>query len=192
MAGYNSPMREVLIFHGWDDNGESYWIPWLKTRLESIGYRVHNPSFPNPQRPVLKDWLAIARGIVSRFSPDHSIVAYSSGFTFALQLLTSFSPGERIDRLVGLAPFDCALSIGAEETIDLYRTPIDYPKVRGLANHVSLIASDNDPYIPLGIPKKISRELNASLQIIHAGLMNAESKYLPQEVVDIFTEQDSH
>ncbi len=179
-------MKEILIIHGWEDNGESYWIPWLKNELEQLGFKVYNPSFPNSQRPILKDWLTAARKVSTTFNTDWSIVAYSSGFTFALQLLASFSQNERIDKFVGLAPFDCPLSFGAGETADLYKPPIDYTKVNGKSDKVYLIASDNDPYIPLTIPKRIQESLHADLQIVHAGMMNKESGYRPSEVIDLF------
>ena len=187
-------MKRILIIHGWGNNGNQYWIPWLKKQLMMKGFDVVNPDFPNPMYPKLDAWTQRARESIPFFNDDVSIVAYSSGVVFTLQLLSSFKEGEKIDKFVGIAPFDISLSVGAEETKDLYKKPFSYPLICQKANSFSLICSDNDPYIPLSIPYAMQKKLNADLQIVkNGGLLNAKSGYIhPFEVLNRFTRAHSN
>lgn len=170
-------MRKVLILHGWDDNGTSYWIPQLKNLLQSKIFTVINPDLPNSHKPILKDWLKTAKQAVGSIGKEDTIIAYSSGFTLALQLLAELDETNKIKCLIGLAPFDSVLT-NDKLTIDLYSIPIDYKKIRNKAEFFNLIASDNDPYIPLDkFPRRIKEELNAELEVIHAGLINKAEHY---------------
>lgn len=169
--------KRILLLHGWDDQGNSYWIPQLKKILESHGFIVFNPDLPHSHKPVLKEWMSTAKNAVKTFGKGLIIIAYSSGFTLGLQLLTTLKEDEKIDLFIGLAPFDNVLTDDGL-TVDLYSIPIDYNHIRDKAASFHLIASDNDPYIPLEkYPKRIQKELNADLKIIHAGLINKVEHY---------------
>jgi len=185
--------KKILIIHGWDDNGTSYWIPWLKKQLEKRDFVVYNPDFPNPKYPQLSEWVKTARNTVGKFDNQTIIIAYSSGFTFSLQLLSQLKLAEKIDKLIGLAPFDRPLDMGGNETEDLYKPPINYNNIQNKADSFYLIASDNDPYIPLKIPRRIQKELNAQLQVIKGGgLLNYKSGYNhPYEILNIIDEKSS-
>jgi len=170
-------VKKILILHGWDDNSKSYWIPQLKKLLQNKGFNIICPDLPNSHKPILKDWLKKAKKAYGSFGKSDTIIAYSSGFTLALQLLAEFSETKKIKRLIGLAPFDSVLT-DDKLTTDLYSIPIDYNQIRNKAEYFNLIASDNDPYIPLDkYPRRIKKELNAEMEIIHAGLINKSEHY---------------
>ena len=42
----------ILHWTWWDEN--SFWIPWLKSNLEELGYKVSTPNLPNPDKPERK------------------------------------------------------------------------------------------------------------------------------------------
>ena len=46
-----------IIVHGIQGSPEENWFPWLKKELELSGCNVFVPQFPNPQKPVLSEWL---------------------------------------------------------------------------------------------------------------------------------------
>ncbi len=48
-------MTNVFIIHGAYGHPEENWIPWLKSKLKELGYRVFVSKFPTPENQSLKN-----------------------------------------------------------------------------------------------------------------------------------------
>lgn len=60
-------MKKVIIFHGTSGYPEQFWFPYIKENLSQELYEVIIPQLPNPDTPILHDWLSFAS---SEFSYD--------------------------------------------------------------------------------------------------------------------------
>jgi hypothetical protein len=49
--------KRAFIIHGYLSFPEEAWLPWMKCELERRGYQTALPAMPNPNAPVICEWL---------------------------------------------------------------------------------------------------------------------------------------
>ena len=49
--------KTAIIIHCWEGYPEYCWYPYVKKELESKGFKVLVPSFPETEAPKLDKWL---------------------------------------------------------------------------------------------------------------------------------------
>lgn len=75
------------MVHGRGGKRNTNWPSWLEKELKAKGYNVVYPAFPNPQRPVMKEWYQEFKKHRPRLEKDSIIVAYALGTIFTFYLL---------------------------------------------------------------------------------------------------------
>jgi predicted alpha/beta hydrolase family esterase len=174
----NGVKSKVFIFHGTGGNPNENWFPWLKEKLEKKGNRVIIPQFPEPERPLLDNWLQTLDSHKSEIDQNTVLIGHSLGGLFLLRVL------ERLNKPVK-AVFFVGAPVGVKP-IKFYEgderfSPgfsFDWRKIRSSANQFTVFHSDNDPYISLGNGQKLARELGVDLTFIpNAGHFNTSSGY---------------
>ena len=153
-------MKNALILHGTGADPSSNWFQWLKEKLEEKGYKVWVPELPNTMNPnaavntkyVLDNW---------KFDKDSLLVGHSSGAVLALYILQNLPENTLIDRAFLISVFKDDL--GWPNLKNLFSEPLNWKKIKAHARKVTLLHSDNDPYVPLDHAEFIAKKLNAEL-----------------------------
>lgn len=174
--------KRVVIIHGWEGSPESNWLPWLKEQVEGLGYKAVVPAMPNPNLPVMTEWLDKLRSVVD--SPDKNIylVGHSLGATVILRYLELLPGGKKAGGVVLVAGFP--EPIGYKELSSFFEKPLDYEKVKQGAKRFVAIHSDDDPYVPMKDGEVLRDRLGAELIVMNkGGHLNAASGFTKLPVV---------
>ncbi|MBS3114192.1 serine hydrolase family protein [Candidatus Woesearchaeota archaeon] len=157
-----------FIIHGVYANPEANWFPWLKTELEKRGFEVIVPKFPTPLDQSLESWLRVFSHYEDKINEETVLIGHSLGTAFILNYLEKTS--KKIKAAFFVAGFHKLLNSSYDE---INKTFVDkefkWGKMKNNCNKFFVFASDNDPYIPLGITKELAKILDAKLTIIHNG-----------------------
>lgn len=158
-------MKKAVILHGTGGSPEGNWFRWLESQLFTRGYQVWVPRLPLADSPNLAEWAEYVMEN-SPFDIDNQtvVIGHSSGGTLAILLAAEL----RFARVLAIAPF-----IPAEEpyaatswgpNTRLFEE-IDFEKlltqVKHSGNKISLLYSDDDPYVPEFIPEVIAEMIDA-------------------------------
>jgi predicted alpha/beta hydrolase family esterase len=152
-------MAKVLIIHGWTNRRPvGHWQRNLAATLRDQGHLVSYPQLPNPDQPLLDEWLSVLTAeleqfdeVASRASEPLIVLAHSLGCVAWMQLADRGLLKQPADRVLLVAPpepapispvpsFVMDLSDGRAERV-----------VKGSARAVVLVGSDADVWQPSGI-----------------------------------------
>ncbi len=152
-------MAKVLIIHGWTNRRPvGHWQRSLAAALRDQGHLVSYPQLPNPDQPILDEWLEVLSAeldqfdeVASRASEPLIVLAHSLGCVAWMQLADRGLLKQPADRVLLVAPpepapispvpsFVMDLSDGRAERL-----------VKGSAREVTLVGSDADVWQPSGI-----------------------------------------
>lgn len=152
-------MAKVLIIHGWTNRRPvGHWQRSLAATLRDQGHLVSYPQLPNPDQPLLDEWLEVLTAeldqldeVASRASEPLIVLAHSLGCVTWMQLADRGLLKQPADRVLLVAPpepapispvpsFVMDLSDGRAERV-----------VKGSAREVTLVGSDADVWQPSGI-----------------------------------------
>src|SRR3989344_8924072 len=93
--------RSVLLFHGWEDNSESGFIPSLREYLNKHGYKAKSFDQPNTEAPEFEQWFSFAEEkIHDSNKEDLSLIGHSMGGLLALKVAEKYN----IKKLILIAP----------------------------------------------------------------------------------------
>jgi predicted alpha/beta hydrolase family esterase len=152
-------MAKVLIIHGWTNRRPvGHWQRSLAATLRDQGHLVSYPQLPNPDQPILDEWLGVLTAeldqfdeVASRASEPLIVLAHSLGCVAWMQLADRGLLKQPADRVLLVAPpepapispvptFVMDLSDGRAERV-----------VKSSARAVTLVGSDADVWQPSGI-----------------------------------------
>lgn len=170
-------MKYALIIHGTEGYPEENWFPWLKEKLQGLGYEVFVPQFPTPENQDPEHWFAVFQDYEKYLNSDTLIAAHSGGCAFLLRLL------ERTHVKIKCAAF-IAPPVGVlpikyyEADRPFIENPFDWKKIRNSSSHFLVFHSEDDPFICIGNGEKLAKELRVDLvKLKDAGHFNAKSGY---------------
>jgi len=126
---YISPFRMfrknkvALIIHGYGVNYNECFYPWLKNRLEKLGYKVELPDLPNSQEPNINDQV----NFILKNYPDKKniIIGHSLGACTAMKIVEKIN--YKIDSLFLISGFiDCNFSNTSDEEHEILLKSCDW------------------------------------------------------------------
>jgi predicted alpha/beta hydrolase family esterase len=178
--------RRVFIIHGYQGYPEEGWFPWLKRELERAGYDVALPRMPNPDHPVIAEWIGFISGLVGEPDPGTVLVGHSIGGQAVVRFLEGLGEnGKAVGTTVLVAtnfparpvPGSPEKRIDDEVLIPWFTTGVDPAMVRKASGKSTVILSDDDPYMSLEEAKSgFEADFPARIIIEHGkGHMNDES-----------------
>jgi len=167
----------VVVLHGWQGSEQEHWQRWLADQLTESGREVHFPSLPEPDAPVLGDWLTALRETISALPADNfDIVAHSLGAVLWLHHTADTGSSPRPARVALVSPPSPQCEI--PEIAKFFPPPMDVDAVRRAADGTVLVAGDNDPYTPEGITAAYGLPLKIATTIVPGGgHINVESGF---------------
>jgi hypothetical protein len=168
-------MTNVLIVHGVGGYPEENWFPWLKKRLEMLGYNVLVPQFPTPENQKLNSWLKVLDRYENQMGKNPVVIGHSLGVPFLLNVLEK-TPAKAAFFVAGFFgkagnDFDPAMKTFAQRKFD-------WTKIGENCKHFEVFHSDNDPYIALEKGEELAVKLGVRLTLVKgAGHFNERAGY---------------
>jgi len=150
--------KRVVIAHGWADDPGRGWLKWLVDVLAKQGIEASAPQFPEPKKPVIKDWMGTFREAVGQPDSELVLVGHSLGCLIVCKYLSDLDPAIKIAGIVLVAGMTTTESWRPE---GLY--PIDFDKVESIASKRICIYSDDDDKVPPERTKELAVLLDAEL-----------------------------
>lgn len=175
-------MTAFLIVHGWENRRpEGHWQHWLADRLADDGAEVRYPQLPEPDEPVLADWLRELRTELEALRREERVlVCHSLAVLLWWSALPDLGPLQA-DRVLLVAPpspdYLRARPVVAPFVPErLEQTPL----AREVRARVRLVASDDDPYCPGGARRVYAEPFGLDLDLLPGqGHLDLEAGYGP-------------
>lgn len=174
-------IKKAILLHDSYTTTTIGWYATLAPQFEALGITVFIPKFPTPVGESYASWKAMLVMYSQHFGPETIFIGHGTGSLFALRLLEEISMGGAI--LV--SPY---MSRVSNEGINMVSTtffPVsfDWKKIHQNCPHFSVIASTQDPIIPLEESKRVSDLCGAFfIEKVHEGHMLGEVSDLPELV----------
>ena len=152
----------IIFIHG---NGSMHWsfawAPWLKQALEAKGYATFFETFPDSIIARSEYWLPFLQDHVSAGEND-VIVGWSSGAVAALR----YAETHALRGSVLVAPSISDLNNDLEKQSGYFDTTWNWQQIKANQQHIALVHSDNDPFIPQEEFKVVEQELEPEVIMI--------------------------
>ena len=161
-----------LIAHGWQNHRpEGHWQRWLAGRLADDGHGVRYPQFPEPDVPVLDDWMALLRTELAALPDDGERVLVCHSLAVLLWWQAAPTLGAlQADRVLLVAPPAADVLRGYPEVAAFAPPGIEStPLPAELRSRVRLVASDDDPYFPGGAASLYARTFGLDADVVPGG-----------------------
>lgn len=185
-------MKSAFIIHGAYANPDINWYPWLKTELEKLGYTVFTPKFPTPEHQSLQAWMEVFAPYRKNLSPESIIIGHSVGCAFALHLIEEVAV--QVNGTFLVAPFIHELPHEGFNLVNatFITTPFNWKSIHESMGRVKVLASDNDPYVPIETSKEVADLLGIKVQTVSGrGHFDAASDtYQLPELVELIATID--
>ena len=155
-------IRRVILLHGKGGTGTGAFKPWLKSRLEKLGYEVHSPDLPNSTEPNDDEQ---ADFLQKNFKLDAStaILGHSFGGIVALRLLER---GVNLGRIRLLEkPITPRFKDGMERSsvAEALQKGFDFEKIKANCGGFIALYDTNDNVVALSDGESYARELHCLL-----------------------------
>ena len=168
-------MKRAVIIHGWEGHPDECWFPWLKSRLEELGYSVEVPQMPEPDNPKLDKWLPHLKSVIGEPDKEMVLIGHSLANITILRFLEELGEKQAVGKVIMVAGFSDYL--GFKEIENFFERPIQWEKIRKHCSDFTAIHSDNDPYVPLKYADIFKERLGAKIIIEHGkGHMGGKDK----------------
>mgnify|MGYP001416138336 CR=1 FL=1 len=167
-------MKKVYIIHGWDGSPDEPLFVWLDKNLTNKGYEVKRISMPNPEVPVIEDWISKIKEDVT-LDENTIFVGHSVGCQAVMRFLETQDEDVHIRGILLLAPWmhldQTTIEEEGEEVVEIARpwmeTPIDFDKVKKVSPKITAIFSDNDVFVPVSEKDFFAEKLGAKTIMEH-------------------------
>lgn len=173
--------EQYLILHGWENRRPAgHWQRWLADELESRGAVVRYPQLPEPDVPVLDDWIDALESELRGTDPASlTVVAHSLGCLLWLAYAARRASGvDGVEvplarRLVLVAPPAGNVVRGIPEIAAFAPTLDCAAAATALAASASergiVVAGTNDPFCPEGAEHAYARPLDLDFVPVEGG-----------------------
>jgi predicted alpha/beta hydrolase family esterase len=134
----------IIFIHGNRTTHWSFaWAPWLKQELEANGYQTFFETFPDSVIARSEYWLPFLENHIKAGEHD-VIVGWSSGAVAALR----YAETHKILGSILISPSVSDLDDELERQSKYFDSPWNWEKIQENQDHIALVYSDNDPFIP--------------------------------------------
>jgi predicted alpha/beta hydrolase family esterase len=181
-----TPLRHVLVLHGWQGSGPDHWQTWLADRLARGGTDVRYPQLPQCDTPCPDRWGAALHAELDRLGTvgERVVVCHSLACVLWLREAGRIRAEHRADRVLLVAP-PCP-GPEVEPLAGFFPSGACPDAVRHAAARTTLVCSDDDPYCPReGAAEAWGAPLSlATVVLPGAGHLNPDSGFGPWPEVE--------
>ncbi|MCL5436006.1 MAG: leucine--tRNA ligase [Patescibacteria group bacterium] len=178
---WDEAVKRFVILHCKGGSPQSYFYPWLKSRLEALGYEVEVPDLPNPEAP---NDLEQAEYVSQHCKLDENtvLVGHSSGGHAVLRLLEQ---DRKVRKAVLIATPTSGKFLDGQPrptVLDAITRGFDYEKIRRQCQDFTVLADTHDYAVPLSDNQALARHLDAKYLEVKA----AEPHFLVKKETQVF------
>ncbi|HQT44732.1 MAG TPA: alpha/beta hydrolase, partial [Candidatus Micrarchaeota archaeon] len=136
------------------------------------------PKFPTPEGQDIENWQKVFKKYEGKLGTGTILIGHSVGAAFALSVIENMQAQAKAAYLVS----GFRGNLGNPKFDDLNRSftqkAFNWQKIRANCKEFHVIASDNDPYVPLEKAQDLADNLDAKMEIVKgAGHFNALARY---------------
>lgn len=91
-------MKTVIIIHGWGGNPDEPLLVWIDQELRKKGWNVIRPAMPNPEEPVIEDWVAKMHELADIPTEQTYFVGHSIGCQAIMRYLATLPETTAVGR----------------------------------------------------------------------------------------------
>ena len=167
-------MKRAIIIHGWEETPQGQWLPWLKAKLESVGWKVAIPEMPHTKEPKLDEWMDT---LVS-LSPDENTVLIGHSLASALIMKYLERPEAKIKSAIMVAAWDWLMEDVKEFHQTFFENSFAYEVIINKQIPITIVNSTTDPWIDFERSRELAGKLNATfIPVENAGHFMATDGY---------------
>jgi len=152
----------IIYIHG---NGASHWsfawAKWFKQELEAAGYETFFETMPDSVIARGKFWLPFLENHVGAGEND-VIVGWSSGALAAMR----YAETHKLRGSVLIGPSAEHMDDELEKQSGYFDEPWQWENIKANNGHLTLIYSDNDPYIPQAQFEMVAKGLSPEVMVL--------------------------
>ncbi len=186
--------EEYLILHGWQNRRpDGHWQRWLAGELEARGALVRYPQLPEPDEPLLGQWIeALEVQLRGTHAGSLTVVAHSLGcqlwLAYAARRAERGESTPVAKRIVLVAPPAPDVLLGIPEIAAFAQTLGGAAAREALAATASergtVVASTDDPFCPEGAEEAYARPLDLEfVPVTGGGHLTMDDGYGPFPLV---------
>lgn len=160
-------MKRVILMHGKDTSPSEKWYPWLKAALANFGINLEVPVLPEPNVPVLDDWVTE----LDALEPDENtvLIGHSRGGVAVLRYLERLSEGRKVKKVILIAANSGLLSkrhILNESNHGFYtESGYDFEKIKQHCDEFIVFHSKDDKWVPFEAGVENADGLDADFKV---------------------------
>ncbi len=136
-------MKNVILLHGYGDNPDCFWLPYIKRHAEGHGYKVWAPLLPNNMNPSLKEQLPYVLDN-GTFTHETVVIAHSAGCPLTIALLEKLKI--KIKQVILVAAFIEIKDEKLQPLKPMIQEHYDWSSIAEKVKDFIVINSDNDPW----------------------------------------------
>ncbi len=153
-------MKRAFIVHGWDGSPQDHWYPWLRKKLETLGFKVIVPAMPETSEPNIEKWVSHLRKQVGTMDEETFFIGHSIGCQTIMRYLETQK--ERCGGaffVAGWLKLDNLEDEGSREIAGPWlNMPINFNKVKEKIGALTVFLSSNEPFGYVEENAKLFRE----------------------------------
>jgi len=158
--------KRVFIIHGWDGNPNEAWLGWLRDELNRKDFEVISPQMPNADKPEINEWVAFLSELVGEPNEQDFFVGHSIGCQTIMRYLEKIYP-KKIRGAIFVAGWFNLVNLenqASEEIAESWiKTPINFEKVKNVADNFTVFLSDTDEWVPLSDKELFEERIGAKV-----------------------------
>ncbi|KKW20136.1 MAG: Leucyl-tRNA synthetase [Parcubacteria group bacterium GW2011_GWA2_51_10] len=154
-------VKRIILLHGKGGSAVGAWKPWLKMKLEAMGYEVQIPALPNTNEPNDEEQADYVQKHCT-LDEHTAIVGHSFGGVVALRLLER---GVKVRRVALVAtPYSGVYLDGKERpsVTAILKKGFDFEKIKKQSDFV-LLYDTNDHVVPMSDGEAFAEKLGCYL-----------------------------
>lgn len=153
--------KNFVLLHGFTATPEDDFHPWLKKKLESLGYRVQVPRLPHTDNPTEKEQVDFVRSSV-QFDEGTILLGHSLGSVIALKILEKLD--KKIAGLVTVGGFvDTDFKDHHRNFEKTFNWNFDFNKIKSNTGFIHVLHDTNDVAIKNSQAKRLAQALGVSV-----------------------------
>lgn len=130
----------VIVVHGYMDDGEDMWHPWLREKCTTENTLILTPTFPDSYHPKFDEWYKAFFDILGQYEYENLyIIGHSLGGFFTLKILEN-----QIDKLRGVLLISAITQNDAKFTLEFMKDNIKWENIKNYDYKIKLLYSTDD------------------------------------------------
>ncbi len=158
--GIHQPsVKRFVLLHGRGSSPEESFLPWLKNKLEKLGYEVQVPAMPGGDEPSDLEQVDFVKKNC-KLDESTVILGHSFGGIVALRLLEQ---GIKVNKVIlASTPYLGRFSDGKarKSVVEAIQRGFDFKKIKAQAQNFISISDETDHVVPLADGQSLAKELN--------------------------------